>query len=191
MNLSEAAGRRLGLPVSSGMPETSAKQPIVRVRPATPADVPFLLAMIKELAAYEREPDAVQSTEASFHQFLFGNGFGRGPCAEALVGELDGSPQAAALYFMNFSTWSGGVGLYLEDLYVRPEARRHGLGRAMLEELASVAKSRNCRRMEWSVLDWNTPAQDFYKTISAFEMTGWHIWRMNEPAIDALASQKR
>lgn len=170
------------------MPETSAKRPVVRVRPATPSDVPFLLAMIKELAAYEREPDAVQSTEALFHQFLFGNGFGRGPCAEALVGELNGTPQAAALYFMNFSTWSGGVGLYLEDLYVRPDARRHGLGRAMLKELASIAKSRHCRRMEWSVLDWNTPAQDFYKTIGAFEMTGWHIWRMNESAIHALTA---
>ncbi len=163
------------------------KPPNLRVRPAVPADVAFLLAMIKELAEYERDPDAVHSTEESLHRFLFGPGFGKGPCVEAVVGELDGVPQAAAIYFMNFSTWSGGVGLYLEDLYVRPNARRHGLGRALLRELAAIARSRGCRRMEWAVLDWNAPAQKFYTTLKARELSGWHVWRMEESAIGELA----
>lgn len=150
-------------------------------------DVPFLLGMIKELAAYEKEPDAVESTEASLRRHLFGEGFGRGPSAEALVGEVDGVAQGVAIYFMNFSTWSGAPGLYLEDLFVRPEARRHGLGRALLSRLAQIATERGCKRMEWAVLDWNTPAQDFYKTLGAFEMTGWHVWRLTGASIARLA----
>lgn len=160
----------------------------VTVRAAVEADVPFLLRMIKELAAYEREPDAVESTEESLRHHFFGRGYGRGPCAEALVGEIDGVPQGVAIYFMNFSTWSGAPGLYLEDLFVRPEARRHGLGRRLLSGLAKIATERGCKRMEWAVLDWNTPAQDFYKTLGAFEMTGWHVWRMVGPSIAKLAN---
>ncbi len=163
------------------------KPPNLRVRPAVPGDVAFLLATIKELAAYERDPDAVHSTEESLHRFLFGKGFGNGPCVEALVGELDGSPQAAAIYFMNFSTWSGGVGLYLEDLYVRPDARRHGLGKHLLRALAGIARARGCRRMEWAVLDWNEPARKFYTTLKAREISGWHVWRMDEAAVGELA----
>lgn len=161
----------------------------MRVRPAREADVPFLLAMIKELAAYEREPDAVRSTPESLRQYLFGEGFGRGPSAEALVGELGDRPVGAAIYFMNFSTWSGRPGLYLEDLYVQPQARRHGLGQLMLKELARIARSRGCARMEWSVLDWNEPAQNFYKTLGAREMSGWHIWRMDAASIEELAGR--
>jgi GNAT superfamily N-acetyltransferase len=143
--------------------------------------------MIKELAVYEREPDAVRATEASLQRFLFGEGFGRGPCAEALVGEIDGQPQGAAIYFMNFSTWSGGVGLYLEDLYVRANARRAGLGRALLAQVASIARSRGCKRLEWAVLDWNEPAKSFYRKLNAREMTGWHTWRMEESGIASLS----
>lgn len=161
--------------------------PIVTVRTAVEADVPFMLRMIRELAAYEKEPDAVESTEESLRNYFFGRGFGRGPCAEALVGEIDGVPQGVAIYFMNFSTWSGAPGLYLEDLFVRPEARRHGLGRKLLSGLARIATDRGCKRMEWAVLDWNTPAQDFYKKLGAFEMTGWHVWRMVGPSIAELA----
>lgn len=161
----------------------------VTVRPAVEADVPFLLRMIRELAAYEKEPDAVASTEESLRKHFFGPGYGRGPCAEAIVGEIDGVPQGVAIFFMNFSTWSGAPGLYLEDLFVRPEARRHGLGRKLLGELARIALRRGCKRMEWSVLDWNTPAQDFYKTLGAFEMSGWHVWRLVGPSIEQLARQ--
>ncbi len=161
--------------------------PSATVRPATESDVPFILAMIKELAAYEKEPDAVHSTVDSLRQHLFGPGFGRGPCAEALIGEIDGVPQGVAIYFMNFSTWSGAPGLYLEDLFVRPDARRHGLGRKLLGGLAQIAMERGCKRMEWAVLDWNTPAQDFYKSLGAFEMTGWHVWRVVGQSIERLA----
>jgi GNAT superfamily N-acetyltransferase len=111
--------------------------------------------------------------------------------AEALVGEIDGVPQGVAVFFMNFSTWSGAPGLYLEDLYVRVDARRSGLGRALLRELAKIASSRGCKRMEWAVLDWNTPAQEFYKTLGAFEMNGWHVWRMVGDSIAALANQRK
>ena len=165
--------------------------PTVTVRPATETDIPFILAMIKELAAYEKEPDAVHSTVESLRQNLFGRGFGRGPVAEALVGEIDGVPQGVAVFFMNFSTWSGAPGLYLEDLYVRVDARRSGLGRALLSELAKFAASRGCKRMEWAVLDWNTPAQEFYKTLGAFEMSGWHVWRMVGDSITELANQRK
>jgi len=170
------------------MPESTPK---LRVRPAKPDDVSFILSMIKELAAYEREPDAVHSNEPSLRQYLFGMGFGRGPCAEALIGEVDGTPQAAAVYFMNFSTWSGAVGLYLEDLYVRPNARGLGIGKSLLIELASIARARGCRRMEWAVLDWNTSAQEFYKNLGAHEMSGWHVWRMDEQALQRLADTTR
>ncbi|MBS0188148.1 MAG: GNAT family N-acetyltransferase [Planctomycetes bacterium] len=165
--------------------------PKLRIRPGQPSDIPFILSMIKELAAYEREPDAVHSNELSLHQYFFGKGFGRGPCAEALVAEVDGTPQGVAIYFMNFSTWSGAVGLYLEDLYVRPDARRLGLGKAMLIELASIARARGCRRMEWAVLDWNTSAQEFYRNLGAREMSGWHVWRMDESSIQRLADTTR
>lgn len=163
----------------------------VHVRTAVEADIPFILAMIKELAAYEKEPDAVFSTEESLRRNLFGTGFGRGPVAEALIGEVDGVPQGVAVFFMNFSTWSGAPGLYLEDLYVRVDARRCGLGRALLSKLAEIASSRGCKRMEWAVLDWNTPAQEFYKTLGAFEMNGWHVWRMVGDSITGLASQRK
>lgn len=163
--------------------------PKLLVRDATPDDVPFVLAMIKELAAYEREPDAVRSTEASLREHLFGDHATRGLRVEAIVGEVDSVPQGAAIFFQNFSTWSGGTGLYLEDLYVRPEARRLGLGRSMLLHLARLAHRRGCRRFEWAVLDWNTPAQDFYAALGAREMTGWHIWRLGPEALAALAQR--
>jgi GNAT superfamily N-acetyltransferase len=157
--------------------------PSLTVRPATPADVPLILALIRELADYERAPEQAVATPALLHAALFGPR----PSCEALIGLVDGQPQGFALYFTNFSTWLGRPGIYLEDLFVRPPARQRGLGKALLIALARTAKSRGCARMEWSVLDWNTPAHDFYRTLGAKPMDEWTTWRMTESAIDTLA----
>ena len=157
----------------------------ITIRPAAPADVPLILALVRELADYERAPEQAVATEALMYAALFGPR----PTAEALIGLVDGAPQGFALFFTNFSTWLGRPGIYLEDLFVRPSARKHGLGRALLVELARTAKARNCARMEWSVLDWNSLAHDFYRTLGAKPMDEWTTWRMTEPAIAALASK--
>ncbi len=159
-------------------------------RPATPADVPTILAFIRELAAYEREPHAVKATEEMIHDSLFGKGWGgdRGPTCEALIGELNGSPQGFALFFMSYSTWLGRHGLYLEDLYVTPASRAQGLGKALLIDLARIARARNCGRMEWAVLDWNTPAIDFYKSLGATPLSDWTVFRLTTDDIERLAS---
>lgn len=157
------------------------------IRPATPDDVPTILALVRELAEYERMPHAVVATEQSLRRDLFGEGFGRGPACEALMGELGGQVQGFALFFMNYSTWVGRAGIYLEDLYVRPSARGKGLGRAMLVELARIARDRGCARMEWSVLDWNTDAGAFYRTLGAKPMDEWTVWRLAGEGIGNLA----
>lgn len=159
----------------------------ITVRPATPADVPLILRFIKELADYEKCPDQVVATEVSIHRNLFGEGFGRGPVAECLIGEVDGVAMGFAVYFMNFSTWVSEAGIFLEDLYVTPAARSVGLGKRLLVELAKIARARNCRRMDWMVLDWNTPAQGFYRKIGANPMDEWTTWRLKDDAIKALA----
>jgi GNAT superfamily N-acetyltransferase len=114
------------------------------IRPATAADLPLILSLIRELAAYEREPDAVEATVESLRVHLFGEGLGRGPTAECVIGELDGTPQGFALFFHNFSTWKGRPGIYLEDLFVRPAARGSGLGKALLTHLAKLTVARGC-----------------------------------------------
>lgn len=157
------------------------------VRPAAPADVPLILALVRELAEYERAADQVVATEESLMRNLFGEGFGRGPVAEALVGEIDGASQGFALYFSNFSTWLATSGIYLEDLYVRPAWRGHGLGRALLTRLAQIAVERGCGRLEWAVLNWNEPAMGFYRTLGATPMTDWTTWRLAGPALKRLA----
>jgi GNAT superfamily N-acetyltransferase len=167
--------------------DLSTSVPGASLRMATPGDVPTILRFVRELADYEREPQAVVATEAMLHESLFGQGFGRGPTCEAILGDLDGTPQGFALFFMNYSTWKGRAGLYLEDLYVTPASRGRGLGKALLTTLARIARARGCVRMEWSVLDWNTPAIEFYTSIGAEPMNEWTVYRMREEAIGRLA----
>ena len=155
------------------------------VRPATLADVPTILRFIRELAAYEREPHAVEATEASLALALFGEH----PAAEAVIAEDADVALGFALFFHNFSTWTGRRGLYLEDLYVTPDARGQGAGRALLAHLARLALDRGCARFEWSVLDWNTPAVEFYRKIGAVPMEEWTIQRVTGDALVALADR--
>ena len=155
------------------------------VRPATPADVPTILRFVRDLAEYEREPDAVEATEATLATALFGPH----PAAEAAIAEGDGVPIGFALFFHNFSTWTGKRGLYLEDLYVAPEARGSGAGKALLSYLAGVALDRGCARFEWSVLDWNAPAIGFYRSIGAVGMEEWTVQRLTGDALVRLAGR--
>ena len=147
--------------------------------------MPTILRFIRELAAYEREPDAVEATEASLALALFGEH----PAAEAVIAEDAGVAVGFALFFHNFSTWTGRRGLYLEDLYVTPDARGQGAGRALLAHLARLALDRGCARFEWSVLDWNTPAVEFYRKIGAVPMEEWTIQRVTGDALVALADR--
>lgn len=164
----------------------------VSVRPARPADVPVILQFIKDLAEYERDPGAVVATEESLHRHLFGDGLAphrsRGATCECLLGDVNDQPQGFAVFFHNFSTWKGRPGLYLEDLFVRPDARGVGLGKALLAAVAKIAHDRSCPRLEWAVLDWNTPAIDFYRALGAKPMSEWTIFRMTEPEIASLAA---
>jgi len=148
------------------------------IRPARPDDIATIVALIKELATYEREPDAAQATETDLQAALFGEA----PAVFALIAEDDRgeAPEIAgfALWFLNFSTWVGRHGIYLEDLYVRPEFRNYGYGKALLIELASIAHERGYGRLEWSVLDWNEPAHGFYRSLGADPMDDWTLWRL-------------
>ena len=164
--------------------------PKVTVRDAVPGDAPLILQLVKDLAAYERDPDAVVMTEEMVLANLFGIGLptgGRGPFAEAIIGEVDGTAQGCAVYFHNFSTWTGKPGVYLEDLFVRPQARGVGLGRALLERVAQVAVERGCARVDWLVIDWNEPAIGFYKSLGARALTDWTIFRLDEGPMRKLA----
>ena len=149
------------------------------------ADVPVILTLIHGLADYENEPDAVVATENLLAQQLFGPQ----PGAEVVIAELDDSPVGFALFFHNFSTWEGRRGLYLEDLFVVEEARRRGVGRALMVHLARLAVERDCARFEWSVLDWNTPAIGFYRGIGAVGMDEWTVQRLDGDALVALARE--
>lgn len=141
-------------------------------------------ALIRELAEYERDPGAAQATDADLHAALFGDG--DRPVAECLIGEVDGEAQGMALFFTSFSTWTGRPGIYLEDLFVRPGARGRGLGKALLAAVAQIAVERGCRRVEWSVIDWNEPAIGFYKTLGARPMDQWTVWRVDGEALARL-----
>jgi GNAT superfamily N-acetyltransferase len=152
------------------------------IRPATPADVPVILRFVRELAAFEREPDAVEATEAMLERALFTD-----RAAEAAIAERDGEPVGFALFFHNFSTWTGRKGLYLEDLYVTPGARGSGVGKALLRHLARLAIERDCARFEWAVLDWNQPAIDFYTAQGAEMQADWRIERVTGSALARLA----
>ncbi|HKP05141.1 MAG TPA: GNAT family N-acetyltransferase [Chthoniobacterales bacterium] len=154
-----------------------------KIRTTTDADLPIILSLIRELAEYEREPDAVVATEAGLREVLFG----AKPSAEVLLALEEQEPVGFAVYFHNFSTWLGRPGLYLEDLFVRPEKRGKGYGRALLERLAQVAKERGCGRMEWAVLDWNEPAIQFYRKLGAQPMDEWTVFRLTRDGIARLA----
>jgi GNAT superfamily N-acetyltransferase len=156
----------------------------VNIRPATPQDAALILRFIRELAEFEREPDAVKATEESLKHALFGE-----RSAEAVIAEQEGKPMGFALFFHNFSTWTGRKGLYLEDLYVTPEARGSGVGTALLRHLAGIALDRDCGRFEWAVLDWNTPAIDFYTAVGADSLDEWRIRRVTGEALAKLAGR--
>jgi len=141
----------------------------VTIRTATPDDVSEILAFIRALAAYERAPDAVIATEAD----LLHDGFGPNPYFFCLIAELGGRPAGFALYFFDYSTWLGRPGLYLEDIFVHPEFRGRGVGKALLERLAAIAVEKGCARLKWEVLDWNTPAIDFYRAMGAEFPSEW------------------
>ncbi|MBC3843946.1 GNAT family N-acetyltransferase [Streptacidiphilus sp. 4-A2] len=156
------------------------------IRPATPADVPGIHAMVRELADYERALDDAKATEEQLHTALFGPH----PAAFAHIAEDDttGSVVGFALWFRNFSTWTGAHGIYLEDLYVRPQARGAGHGKALLAELARICVERGYGRLEWSVLDWNEPSIGFYKSLGAFPMDEWTVFRLTGEPLAVLGA---
>lgn len=157
----------------------------ITIRPAAPQDCGIILSFVRELAEYEREPDAVVASEDMLATALFS----RPPAAEALIAERDGEPIGFALFFHNFSTWTGKRGIYLEDLYVTPAARGSGAGKALLIHIAGLAIDRDCARFEWAVLDWNTPAIDFYRAMGATGMDEWTIQRVTGDALVRLAGR--
>jgi GNAT superfamily N-acetyltransferase len=150
---------------------------------ATPADIPVILELIRELAAYEHLEDQVVATPESLRSALFG----AAPSAAAVIARVDAMPAGFALYFHNFSTFLGKPGLYLEDLYVRPAFRGRGVGKRLLVHLAALALSRGCGRFEWAVLDWNRPARDFYESLGAAPNAEWINYRLTGEALRRLA----
>lgn len=157
------------------------------IRPATPADLPLIAQLIRDLADYEKLLHEVRFDETVLGQKLFGPR----PYAEVVIGELDGTPQGFALFFHNFSTFEGKPGIYLEDLFVRPAARGSGLGKALLSHLAMLAIERDCARLEWSVLDWNSPAIGFYQKLGARLMDEWTVMRVDGAALQQLGAAGR
>ena len=158
---------------------------MTRIRPATPEDVSLILRLVRELAEFEREPEAVLATEDMLERALFGEH----PAAEAVIAEREGAPMGFALFFQNFSTWTGRPGIYLEDLYVTPAVRGAGVGTALLRHLAGLALDRGCGRFEWAVLDWNEPAINFYRAMGAVGMDEWRVQRVAGDALVKLAGR--
>jgi GNAT superfamily N-acetyltransferase len=152
---------------------------VITIRAAQAADVPVLLQLIRELAEYERLVHQVVATERDLAETLFG----REPAAHAILAELEGQPAGFAIYFFNYSTFLARPGLYLEDLFVRPAQRRHGVGKALFRHLARVAVERRCGRFEWSVLDWNQPAIAFYRSLGAVPLIEWTVFRLTGDAL--------
>jgi len=155
----------------------------MKIRNATREDVPIILQLIHDLATYERAPDNVTATEEQLNQVLFGDR----PAAEVVLVFESNAPVGFAVFFHNFSTWLGRPGLYLEDLFVKPEERGKGYGRALLVHLAGIARDRCCGRMEWAVLDWNEPAIQFYRALGARPMDEWTVFRLTRDEILKLA----
>lgn len=155
------------------------------IRSAESSDVPLILEFIKGLADYEKLAHEVVATEEGLRTNLFGEK----SYAEVLIGEAGSTPVGFALFFHNYSTFLGQPGIYLEDLFVKPEYRGHGYGKALLTHLAQLAVERNCGRLEWSVLDWNEPAIGFYKSLGASPMDGWSVFRLTGDALLALGKK--
>jgi GNAT superfamily N-acetyltransferase len=153
------------------------------IRKATAADVPVILNFIRALAAYERAPDAVKATEADLRE----HGFGANPYFECLIAEEDGRAEGFAFYFFDYSTWMGRPGIYLEDIFVYPEFRGRGIGKALLQRVAAVAVERGCARLKWEVLDWNKPAIEFYEAHGAKLMHEWRSMRVTGEDLMRLA----
>ncbi len=158
--------------------------PLLSIRAATAADIPLIAQFIRELAEYERLADAAVATEDGLREQLFG----AKPAAEVLIAEADGEAAGFALFFHTFSTFLGKRGLYLEDLFVRPDFRGFGIGKHVMAALARIAVQRDCGRFEWSVLDWNAPAIGFYRRLGAVGMDGWTVQRLEGDALHALAA---
>ncbi|MCB2079361.1 MAG: GNAT family N-acetyltransferase [Novosphingobium sp.] len=156
------------------------------IRPAGPPDLSLVAELIRALAEYEKLSHEVRFRAADLARHLFGER----PVAEALIGEIDGTPQGFALFFTTFSTFEGRPGIWLEDLFVRPDARGHGLGKALISAVGEIAVERGCARFEWSVLDWNAPSIAFYRGLGARPMEEWTIMRMEGDALAALGAQK-
>jgi len=158
---------------------------MLTIRSAIPADVPLILEFIRDLAEYEREPQAAVASAAD----LLRDGFGPEPRFRVDIAEWSGEPAGFAFYFWNYSTWQGRPGLYLEDLFVRPRFRGKGIGKALLVHLARVALKNNCGRLVWQVLDWNTPAIEFYESLGAETMKEWLTMRVAGEALVRLATE--
>ncbi len=157
----------------------------LQIRQARPEDCATILRFIKALAEYENLQHEVVATEASLMETLFGES----PGAEVLIAEWSGRPAGFALFFHNYSTFLGRKGIYLEDLFVHPEFRGHGIGKALLSRLANIAVERQCGRLDWSVLDWNEPAIRFYQALDARAMSDWTQYRLTGPALMKLAGR--
>jgi GNAT superfamily N-acetyltransferase len=157
----------------------------LRIEPARPEDVPLILELIRELAEFEKEPESAKATAEQIHEALFGER----AAAEAVIARIDGVAVGWALWFQNFSTWTGRPGLWLEDLFVRPQHRRNGVGRALLGYLARLCVERGYGRFEWSVLDWNTPSIEFYKALGAEAMSEWTTMRVSGEALSRLVGE--
>ncbi len=153
---------------------------------ATEADVPLILSLIRQLAEYERLSHQVVTTEEGLREYLFGVR----RYAEVVIARLDGYPVGYALFFHNFSTFAGKPGLYLEDVFVLPEYRGKGIGKALLIHLAKLAVERNCSRFEWVVLDWNSPAIEFYKGLGAVPLSDWRVFRLSGESLANLAKHE-
>ncbi|EGN92899.1 hypothetical protein SERLA73DRAFT_190505 [Serpula lacrymans var. lacrymans S7.3] len=161
--------------------------PTFHIRPAKVEDVDTILQLIIDLATYEKEPESVKATPQILRQNLFDTPYAHTLLAFDGTSEDPGEPIGMALYFFNYSTWTGRPGLYLEDLYVKPECRGKGIGKAFFGELGKIAQEKNCPRLDWSVLKWNQPSIDFYeKTLGAKAMSGWMGMRLEEQGIDNL-----
>ena len=155
----------------------------VSIRAAVAGDIDLICSFIRDLAEYEKLGDEAKADPVVMARHLFG----AHPMVEVVIGEIDGMPCGFALFFHNFSTFAGRPGIYLEDLFVAPEARGHGLGKALLAHLAKLAVARDCARLEWSVLDWNEPALGFYRALGAKAMEDWTVHRLDGAALEALA----
>ena len=156
------------------------------LRPMTPQDAPLVVSYIKELAEYERDPDAAVATVDDILHFAFSDH----PLIHVVMAEWEGKPAGFALWFYNFSTWEGKAGIYLEDLFIRPEYRRNGIGKALLIHLARVAVQNNCTRFVWQVLDWNEPSINFYRQMGAKTMDAWLTCRVEKESLVELANQQ-